>query len=195
MKTGITGGIGSGKSYVCQRLSALYGIEVYDCDSAAKRLMRNSARLRRQLTRLIGPEAYSEVRDETGGYTLNKAVVARFLLASDENAHAVDAIVHPAVFRDFEQSGLEWMESAIIYESGIYQLVDRVIVVTAPEEVRIERIMRRDGITREKALEWIGRQWPQDRVRQLADFEIVNDGVTDIDNQLISIIEQCNRQF
>lgn len=195
MKTGITGGIGSGKSYVCQRLSALYGIEVYDCDSAAKRLMRNSARLRRQLTRLIGPEAYSEVRDETGGYTLNKAVVARFLLASDKNAHAVDAIVHPAVFRDFEQSGLEWMESAIIYESGIYRLVDRVIVVTAPEEVRIERIMRRDGITREKALEWIGRQWPQDRVRQLADFEIVNDGVTDIDNQLISIIEQCNRQF
>jgi len=195
MKTGITGGIGSGKSYVCQRLSALYGIEVYDCDSAAKRLMRNSARLRRQLTRLIGPEAYSEVRDETGGYTLNKAVVARFLLASDENAHAVDAIVHPAVFRDFEQSGLEWMESAIIYESGIYRLIDRVIVVTAPEEVRIERIMRRDGITREKALEWIGRQWPQDRVRQLADFEIVNDGVTDIDNQLISIIEQCNRQF
>ena len=195
MKTGITGGIGSGKSYVCQRLSALYGIEVYDCDSAAKRLMRNSARLRRQLTRLIGPEAYSEVRDETGGYTLNKAVVARFLLASDENAHAVDDIVHPAVFRDFEQSGLEWMESAIIYESGIYRLVDRVIVVTAPEEVRIERIMRRDGITREKALEWIGRQWPQDRVRQLADFEIVNDGVTDIDNQLISIIEQCNRQF
>ena len=195
MKTGITGGIGSGKSYVCQRLSALYGIEVYDCDSAAKRLMRNSARLRRQLTRLIGPEAYSEVRDETGGYTLNKAVVARFLLASDENAHAVDDIVHPAVFRDFEQSGLEWMESAIIYESGIYRLVDRVIVVTAPEKVRIERIMRRDGITREKALEWIGRQWPQDRVRQLADFEIVNDGVTDIDNQLISIIEQCNRQF
>jgi len=121
--------------------------------------------------------------------------VARFLLASEENAHAIDAIVHPAVFRDFEQSGLQWMESAIIYESGIYRLVDRVIAVTAPEEVRIERVMRRDGISREKALEWMQRQWPQDRVRQLADFEIVNDGQANIDNQLKTIIEQCNRQF
>ena len=198
MKVGITGGIGSGKSYVCQRLRALYGIEVYDCDSAAKRLMRNSAELRQQLTELIGPETYLEVRDEreeVREFTLNKAAVARFLLASEENAHAIDAIVHPAVFRDFEQSGLQWMESAIIYESGIYRLVDRVIAVTAPEEVRIERVMRRDGISREKALEWMQRQWPQDRVRQLADFEIVNDGQANIDNQLKTIIEQCNRQF
>ena len=198
MKVGITGGIGSGKSYVCQRLRALYGIEVYDCDSAAKRLMRNSAELRQQLTELIGPETYLEVRDEreeVREFTLNKAAVARFLLASEENAHAIDAIVHPAVFRDFEQSGLQWMESAIIYESGIYRLVDRVIAVTAPEEVRTERVMRRDGISREKALEWMQRQWPQDRVRQLADFEIVNDGQANIDNQLKTIIEQCNRQF
>ena len=198
MKVGITGGIGSGKSYVCQRLRALYGIEVYDCDSAAKRLMRNSAELRQQLTELIGPETYLEVRDEreeVREFTLNKAAVARFLLASEENAHAIDAIVHPAVFRDFEQSGLQWMESAIIYESGIYRLVDRVIAVTAPEEVRTERVMRRDSISREKALEWMQRQWPQDRVRQLADFEIVNDGQANIDNQLKTIIEQCNRQF
>ena len=198
MKIGITGGIGSGKSYVCQRLAALYGIEVYDCDSAAKRLMRNSPELRRQLTELIGPETYLEVRgeqDEVREFTLNKAAVARFLLTSEENAHAVDAIVHPAVFRDFLQSGLQWMESAILYESGIYRLVDRVIAVTAPEEVRIERVMRRDGISREKALEWMQRQWPQDRVRQLADFEIVNDGEANIDNQLKTIIEQCNRQF
>lgn len=188
MKIGITGGIGSGKSYVCQRLGALYGIEVYDCDSAAKRLMRNSPELRRQLTELIGPETYYR-------NTLNKAAVARFLLASEANAHAVDAIVHPAVFRDFEQSGLEWMESAIIYESGIYRLVDRVIAVTAPEEVRIERVMRRDGISREKAIEWMQRQWPQEKVRLMADFEIVNDGTANIDNQLKTIIEQCNRQF
>ena len=180
MKIGIAGGIGSGKSYVCKRLQ-LRGIEVYDCDAAAKRLMRTSPELRQRLTRLIGPDCYR-------GFLLNKAAVARFLLASDENAQAVDAIVHPAVFRDFEESGLQWMESALMYESGIYRLVDRVVVVTAPEEVRIQRIMLRDGITREKALEWIHRQWPQETVRQRADYEIVNDGEADIDAQIDDLL-------
>ena len=202
MKTGITGGIGSGKSYVCKQL-ALRGIEVYDCDAAAKRLMRTAPELRRQLTELIGPEAYSPQESQKPQkpqqphtpqptcWVLNKAVVARFLLASEENARAIDAIVHPAVFRDFQASGLEWMESAILFESGANQLVDRVVVVTAPEEVRVQRVMARDGISREKALEWIGRQWPQQKVRQLADFEIVNDGQTDIDSQLDALFQQA----
>ena len=181
MKTGITGGIGSGKSYVARRLNALYGVEVYDCDSAAKRLMRTSPTLHRKLTRLIGPDTYTEGQ-------LNKAAVARFLLASEENKQALNAIVHPAVFRDFEQSGLQWMESAIIFESGIHRLVDRVIVVTAPEEIRLQRVMERDGISREKALEWIQRQWPQEKVRSLSDYEIVNDGLADIDQQIERII-------
>jgi dephospho-CoA kinase len=103
--------------------------------------------------------------------------------------------VHPAVFRDFEESGLQWMESAILFESGINRLVDRVIVVTAPEEVRIHRIMQRDGITREKAKEWIDRQWPQEEVRKRADFEIINDGTTDLNQQINLILEQCNKQF
>jgi len=98
--------------------------------------------------------------------------------------------VHPAVFRDFEKSGLEWMESAIIYESGISRLVDRVIVVTAPEEVRIQRVMQRDGISREKVLEWMDRQLPQEEVRQRADFEIVNDGQADLVQQLETILEK-----
>jgi dephospho-CoA kinase len=169
MKIGITGGIGSGKSFVCKRLEAR-GIQVYDCDSAAKRLIRTSPELQQQLKTLIG--------------SLEKADVAKFLLASEKNAKAIDAIVHPAVFRDFEQSGLQWMESAILYESGAYRLVDKAIVVTAPEEIRIQRVMQRDGISREKVLEWMSRQLPQDEVRQRADFEIVNDGTTDIDNQL-----------
>ena len=169
MKIGITGGIGSGKSFVCKRLEAR-GIQVYDCDSAAKRLIRTSPELQQQLKTLIG--------------SLEKADVAKFLLASEKNAKAIDAIVHPAVFRDFEQSGLQWMESAILYESGAYRLVDKAIVVTAPEEVRIQRVMQRDGISREKVLEWMSRQLPQDEVRQRADFEIVNDGTADIDHQL-----------
>ena len=205
MKIGITGGIGSGKSYVCRLLEAR-GYAVYDCDSAAKRLIRTSPFIRRRLTALIGPQTYfkesgdgsqeTEVRSqESGEYILNKKAVAEFLLESEDNARAIDRIVHPAVFRDFIQSGMEWMESAIIYESGIYRLVDRVIVVTAPEELRIQRVMARDKISREKVLEWMGRQWPQEEVRRRADFEIVNDGHADIEQQLNNIIEQCKKQF
>ena len=197
MKIGITGGIGTGKSYVCRRLEAR-GFEVYDCDTAAKRLIRTSPEIRRQLTALIGPGTYSEVsgeRREVSEYTLNTKKVAEFLLASEENARAIDAIVHPAVFRDFEESGLEWMESAILYESGAYRLVDKAIVVSAPLEIRIQRVMQRDGISREKVLEWMGRQLPQDAVRARADFEIINDGKEDIDKQLNKILRKCNKQF
>ena len=190
MKIGITGGIGSGKSYVCQRLIAR-GYEVYDCDSAAKRLMRSSPEIRQQLTSLIGPDTYLEVKGERGEvreYTLNKKKVAEFLLVSEDNAKAIDAIVHPAVFCDFEASGLKWMESAILYESGAYRLVDKTIVVTAPEEVRIQRVMQRDGISREKVLEWMARQLPQEEVRRRADFEIINDGEANIEQQLNKIL-------
>ena len=173
MKTGITGGIGSGKSYVC-KLLAQRGIEVYDCDAAAKRLIRTSPHLRQQLKALIG--------------SLDKAAISRFLLANEENQQAVNAIVHPAVFHDFEESGMLWMESAILFESGADKLVDRVVVVTAPEEVRIQRVMQRDGITREKALQWIARQWPQEQVIARADFEIVNDGQADLNSQIEKLL-------
>ena len=182
MKIGITGGIGSGKSYVSRLLEAR-GYAVYDCDSAAKRLIASSPYIRRRLTALIGPHTY------LADGSLNKSAVAQFLLASEENADAIDRIVHPAVFSDFRKSGLDWMESAIIYESGIYRLVDRVIVVTAPREVRLQRIMQRDGISRRQAQQWISRQWPQQKVRRLADYEIVNDGRQDIDQQIDNILE------
>ena len=173
MKTGITGGIGSGKSFVCKRLQAR-GIEIYDCDQAAKRLIRTSPELRHQLEELIG--------------SLDKAAMARFLLESEANAKAIDRIVHPAVFKDFEESGIEWMESAILYESGMDRLVDRVIVLTAPEDVRIRRVMQRDGIAEDKVRQWMQRQWPQEELRRRADFEIVNDGTTDIDQQIDRIL-------
>ncbi|MBR2097128.1 MAG: dephospho-CoA kinase [Prevotella sp.] len=191
MKIGITGGIGSGKSYVC-RLLEQRGYKVYDCDSAAKRLIRTSPFIRRRLTALIGPETYfkesGDSSQESGEYILNKKAVAEFLLKSEDNARAIDRIVHPAVFRDFIESGMEWMESAIIYESGIYRLVDRVIVVTAPKELRIQRVIARDEISREKVLEWMSRQLPQEEVRQRADFEIVNDEQADINRQLDDIL-------
>jgi dephospho-CoA kinase len=174
MKIGITGGIGSGKSYICQLLKAR-GIEIYDCDQAAKRIIRTSDDVRQQLLQLIG--------------SLEKADIARFLLESESNAKKIDAIVHPAVFRNFEESGYQWMESAILYESGISNLVDRVIVVTAPEEVRIKRVMQRDGISREKVLQWMKRQWPQEELRRRADYEIINDGQTDLNKQIDNILK------
>lgn len=180
MTIGITGGIGSGKSYVCKML-AERGIEVYDCDSAAKRLMRTSEDLRQRLTNLIGPETYIDGQ-------LNKAAVAQFLLKSEVNAHAIDSIVHPAVAEDFKQSGKQWMECAILFESGFNKLVDKVVVVTAPEDTRIERITKRDGISIEKAKEWIARQWAQEEVRRRADYEIINDGKHDIARQIDTLI-------
>ena len=175
MKIGITGGIGSGKSYVCKRL-AKHGIEVYDCDAAAKRLIRTSPDLQQQIVRLVG--------------SLDKAAMSRFLLASESNQQAMNAIVHPAVFRDFEQSGMQWMESAILFESGADTLVNKTVAVTAPQEVRIQRVIERDGITREKALQWMARQWSQADVMARADYIIVNDGVTDIDEQIESLLEK-----
>ena len=178
MRTGITGGIGSGKSYVCKRL-AQKGILVYDCDDAAKRLIRTSPILQQQIMGLVG--------------SLDKSAISRFLLASEANQQALNAIVHPAVFEDFKSSGLQWMESAIMYESGAFRMVDKVIAVTAPEDVRIQRVMKRDGISYEKVLQWIHRQWPQDEVRQRADFEIINDGIADIDSQIETILTQIKQ--
>ena len=188
MKIAVTGGIGSGKSYVC-RLLARWGINVYDCDDAAKRLMRTSPQLRQSLTRLIGPATYLP------DGSLNRSAVASFLLQSASNAQAIDAIVHPAVAADFEQSGMQWMECAILYESGFHRLVDRVIVVTAPRVVRLRRIISRDGISRYKAQQWMARQQPQREIRKRADYEIINDGMTDIESQINNILLQCKQPF
>ncbi len=184
MRIAITGGIGSGKSYVCRRLIAR-GITVYDCDDAAKRLMRSSMAIREGLTKLVGPEVYH-------GNELCKPVLAQFLLQSEANKQAVNAVVHPAVAADYLNSGLEWMESAILFDSGFDCRIafDYVVCVTAPLEVRISRVMARDGISREKTLEWINRQLPQEQVRSRSQFEIVNDGEKDIDKQLDYIFNQ-----
>jgi len=180
LRIAVTGGIGSGKSYVCYIL-AERGIEVYDCDAAAKRLMRESEDIRSQLTSLIGEDAYREGR-------LNKAAVARFLMQSEDNTQKVNAIVHPAVGLDFVLSGLSWMECAILFESGFDRYVDRVVCVTAPEEVRLARVMRRDGITREAASAWMKKQMPQHEVLARSDYEIVNDGVRDVAAQVDRIL-------
>lgn len=193
MKIAITGGIGSGKSYVC-RILEKQGIRVYDCDDEAKRLMRTDARLQAGLKKLVGDQVYSAEG------VLQKPVLAQFLLAGEANKQAVNDVVHPAVARDFEQSSYEWMESAILFDSGFYRRIhlDFVVCVTAPVPVRIQRIMQRDHIPAEKAQQWIDAVMPQEELAARSDFEIVNDGEQDIEAQVrnywISLIIKNNRK-
>lgn len=181
----VTGGIGAGKSYVC-RLLQHYGIAVYDSDTAAKRLMAESESLRKSLQALVGNDVYKD-------NVLQKAVLAQFILNSESNKQAVNNIVHPAVADDFLASGLHWLESAILFDSGFYHRVsfDAVVVVTAPLAVRLRRIVQRDSISPSRALAWVNKQWPQEELIRRADFQIVNDGC----RNLIPQIEQVLRQL
>lgn len=185
LKVAVTGGIGSGKSFVCRMLEER-GVRIYDCDSAAKRIMASSADVRDALTRLLGAEVYA-------GGRLDKAVLAKYLLASDDNAQRINAIVHPAVAADFLSSGYQWMECAILFSSGFDRHVDRTVCVTAPLDVRVSRIMRRDGITRAKAEEWIGCQMPQEEVACRSDYIINNDGVQPLEPQVSRILNELNQ--
>ena len=180
----ITGGIGSGKSYVCHLLQK-HGIEVYDCDAAAKRLLHSDAALRQELLNLVGDEVYQ-------GADLQKKVLAKFILASDANKQAVNEVVHPAVANDFIKSGCDWLESAILFESGFHKRVDFdcVVCISAPLEDRIARIMQRDSLSRDDSQEWIRRQMPQEEIIRLSDFTIVNDGRKNLEEQIEQIIHK-----
>lgn len=185
MLTAITGGIGSGKSYVCRILESR-GISVYDCDAAAKRLMRTSEKLQQELRQLVGQDVF------TSDGQLQKRVLADFLLASEANKLALNDVIHPAVAEDFLSSGMTWLESAILFESGFDRRIrfDRVVCVSAPRDVRIQRIMRRDNISAAKAAEWIDTQMAQEEVERRSHFVIVNDSKSDIEQQIDNMLSQ-----
>lgn len=185
MLTAITGGIGSGKSYVCRILESR-GISVYDCDAAAKRLMRTSEKLQQELRQLVGQDVY------TSDGQLQKSVLADFLLTSEANKQALNDVIHPAVAEDFQSSGMTWLESAILFESGFDRRIrfDRIVCVSASRDVRIQRIMRRDNITAEKAAEWIDTQMAQEEVERRSHFVIVNDGKSDIEQQVDNMLSK-----
>lgn len=185
MLTAITGGIGSGKSYVCRILESR-GICVYDCDAAAKRLMRTSEKLQQELRQLVGQDVY------TSDGQLQKRVLSDFLLTSEANKQALNDVVHPAVAEDFLSSGMTWLESAILFESGFDRRVsfDRIVCVSAPRDVRIQRIMRRDNISAAKAAEWIDTQMAQKEVERRSHFVIVNDDKSDIEQQIDNMLSK-----
>ena len=176
IRLGITGGIGSGKSLV-SALLAKRGIDVYDCDSKARAIMQTDA-ARSALTDATGIDFYIDGQ-------LDKRRMADYLFSSERNARIVDDIVHPLVRQDFaewcrrnEQNGSRIcaMESAILFEAGMKDAVDAVVVVDAPERLRLERVMKRDSVASYKVEERIRMQMPQEQKVQLADYVICNDG-------------------
>lgn len=179
----ITGGIGSGKSYVC-KLLADRGVKVYDCDAAAKRIMATDTALQANLNAVVGEEVFIDG-------ILQKPILAKFLLASEANKQAVNDVVHPAVAADFIASNYQWLESAILFDAKFNERInfDYIVCVIAPEDVRIERIAQRDGISHEQALQWIKHQMPQEVMEKKADFIIINDGTSDLSAAIMSLLE------
>lgn len=154
MLVGITGGIGSGKSTIVQVLAAR-GYAVYDCDREAKRIIVENAEVRKAIIALLGTEAFvpSPQHPFTGSY--NTSYVSQRVFAEPELLQQLNAIVHPAVKEDIRVQSSEvrvqnsefsvlFVESAILFEAGIDSLCDRVVVVDAPEEVRLQRTIARD---------------------------------------------------
>ncbi len=175
IRLGITGGIGSGKTYVARLLADNYHVPVYDSDSRARSLMLEP-QLRRQVEELVGPEAY------LADGTLNRSAVAAYLFADAAHAAAIDAVVHPAVKADFRQwaqsqdAPVVVLESAILVEAGFMDVTDRLIVVEAPQQLRIRRAMARDGASRQQVLARINRQASDEERRAQADLVVTNDG-------------------
>lgn len=175
MRIGITGGIGSGKSYIARQLTEHFSIPVYDCDRAARRLMVESPEVHEALVRLLGEEAYTPEGE------LCKPVVASYLFASAAHAAQVNAIVHPAVKADFLRwsqvhEGVVALESAILVEASFQDVVDCLLVVSAPEAIRLHRAIQRDGAGEEEIRRRMGQQATQQTLLQVADFVIINDG-------------------
>ena len=199
---GITGGIGSGKSYVC-RLIGQRGIPIFYTDIEAKLEMAANPQIHRELRALIG----NDVIDAEGRPV--KAVLAEYICRGNEYAERVNAIVHPRVrermlnwaqsdnadsSRSDEHSHaasgqrLKVVECALLFESGFHTDCDYTVAVVAPLETHIDRIMQRDGISREKALEWINLQMPQEQKAALADYIIVNDGIAPLIPQIDKVL-------
>lgn len=172
-KIGITGGIGTGKSTVSKILIAL-GYPVYFSDDRAKWLMENNQQLVAELTRLIGDETYIAGK-------LNRSFIAEKLFSNSQLKAKINELVHPVVRNDFndwadsQQAPLLFQESALLVETGAYQLFDALIVVTAPLEQRIKRIQKRDGISINEINMRLTNQLAESEKIAVADYVITND--------------------
>lgn len=174
LKVGITGGIGSGKTTVCEIFSSL-GIPVFNADAETKQLYTNSKELRHQLVASFGKDVF------LNSGAINKAFLSE-KLKFDEGRKALNATVHPYVFERFKQWSEEQnspyviKEAAILFESEANKTVNKSILVTAPMDIRIDRVKRRDGRTVEEIRSIMASQWTDSRLSDLVDFVVINDG-------------------
>lgn len=187
LKAGITGGIGSGKSTVC-KIFEILGIPVYYADDRAKWLMENDPDLRKGLIELFGEAVFTETNQ------LNRPYIAQIAFHDPEILKQLNSLVHPAVGID----GFVWQEAqkdvpytlkeaALLFESGSYQFLDKIITVTAPLDVRIRRVIDRDHVSREAVEARISKQMPEEEKAKRSDFVIVNDGKKGLIRQVLAI--------
>lgn len=192
IKLGITGGIGSGKSTISEIFS-LCGIPIYIADIEAKRLTVSSPVIRERLINLFGSQLFANG-------ILDRKLLASYIFNDASNLKKVNDIIHPEVERDF----CEWIEknkiykivaqeAAILYESGFDKFMDKIVTVYTPLEMRITRTMKRDNISREKVLERIHNQMPDEEKAELSDFVIVNDGTKSLIEQVLTIVQQLKK--
>ena len=157
MVVGLTGGIGSGKSTIAKAFAAL-GIAVFNSDEQAKALIATDAQVKKRIIAAFGEEAY-----HNGEY--NRAYIAQIVFNNSEKLAILNGIVHPALAEYFKQWAKEQTspyvlkEAAILFESGSYKDCDYIITVTAPEEVRIARVMARDHCTETQVRARMAQQW------------------------------------
>ncbi|MEX0273809.1 MAG: dephospho-CoA kinase [Flavobacteriaceae bacterium] len=172
MIVGLTGGIGSGKTTVAKLFVEL-GVPVYDSDAEAKRLMNSSETLKRGIKGLLGEKSY-------GDGTLNRRFVAQQVFKDPTLLQGLNEMVHPAVRKDFkkwaatQKAPYVIQEAAIIFENGHADFYDTIILVTAPMETRIRRILSRDQTDRDAILARMAHQWPDAQKIPLADMVIEN---------------------
>lgn len=188
---GITGGIGSGKSVVSKILKII-GYPVYDSDTEARRLNEQDPDVKQQLMAAFGEDIYADGK-------LNKPKLASLIFQSDENRLLVNSIVHPAVKRDFlqwaerQQTDIVFLEAAILYESGFNEFMNKVVAVTAPEEVRVQRAMKRDNATEQQVVNRIHSQMNQDELARMADYVVVNDNCLPLLPQVEALVNNLKQ--
>ena len=195
IRIGVTGGMGSGKTYVCQLLEKR-GIPVFYTDTEAKRLIVDDSGVRQRLKDIVGNSLYNQEGK------LDKKVMASFLVRGKQWADQVNAVVHPAVRKAMyewfvvqESHPIVVVECALLFESGLNKDMDKIVSVVAPLQVRLDRIVRRDGCTEEHARQMISLQQSDDYRMKCSDFVVENDGKSDILHQLDALNLPLIRQI
>ncbi|TLU51786.1 MAG: dephospho-CoA kinase [Chlorobium sp.] len=182
---GVTGGLGSGKSTVCRFLAEM-GCKLFEADTIAKELQLIDPDVIKGVKALFGENIYSI--DRTGQLALDRKTVASIVFSSPEKLQALNGLIHPKVFREFNKAILEAAkdgtkmlvkEAAILFESGKNKDLDVVVVVIADIEQRIERAVLKGIGSREEIQQRIARQWPQEKLIEKADYVLVNTGSQD----------------